>query len=93
MEMITSPINITPMTKEQILKNHIIKHRFSEEYIDNPYLSAMQEYAEKEKEKEAVEFTDWIVGKGTEEFISKWYIDEITTTELYKIFKTESNGK
>jgi len=82
------------MTKEEILTKNagMLLERMIEEpdrliISMNEALPAMQEYAEQEKEIEAILFTDWIVEAKEQEFVSKWYIDEVSTTELYKIFK------
>lgn len=48
-----------------------------------------------EKEKEAVEFADFIHENCIKALDGKFIYntEQLTTAELYKIFKTESNGK
>ncbi|HRH57834.1 MAG TPA: hypothetical protein PLS10_09285 [Chitinophagales bacterium] len=84
------------MTKEQILAPFYKQNKGGlEEWIDySDALDVMDIYAAQEKEKEAVEFADFIHENCIKALDGKFIYntEQLTTAELYKIFKTESNG-
>ena len=92
-------------TKEEILTPYVYTEQWG--FIDVVSLAnakkAMQEYADQEKEKEALAFADFLVKNYQPRFPNKsdWVkiLDSnkfkkiYTTTELYQIFKKEQHGK
>lgn len=95
-------------TKEEILTPYAYTEQWG--FIDVVSLAnakkAMQEYADQEKEKEALVFAEWLrinFNNSPEEIDNYWEdifykvdnirIENYTTTELYQIFKKEQHGK
>ncbi len=93
----------TAMTKEEIRNKHLYKNGLSVnsgkigEAIQKSAFDAMQEYADQEKEKEAVEFADFLVKNYQPRFPNKseWvkisdsnkFLKIYTITELYNEHK------
>lgn len=87
-------------TMEEILTPYAYTEQWG--FIDVVSLAnakkAMQEYADQEKEKDAIEFVKWMSYLMESNYMGKenWYCKDgkiRTIKELYQIFKKEQHGK